>query len=520
MNMEEVDLTTQPKVLIDHLHRLEPLHSLLPRVLDAFTLTCGKLDPNSPRAQDLVLAHQRRKPLDKMTIITQLSTIASMITEFATSLTPFRSLPSTDQLTLLKCNIPLYLQYVMARYFSSNTGLEQLSWILEGQLSIPTEQEVRALHQIGLNEYNISTGLFSNAGVAELYRHYSESIGMFYQFPQHYNGIVANLLLYRTNENMLVSLKEPAKIKDLFEEAQELVKLGLGQIDRCLNVRASSILGPLINSLETMKNIFDTCQVENTTVKSSLPNSLFLSYTETEEKWLRNKLSHFQTQVLSATVPADHMEEWLNLLSYGKDVRRTFVSNWVNLTKERMRRVLTIHPEFLGLSDNNQINLFRKNCLPAIAIAVSHLQLASSGKEQIRLLVGNLDSQNTSWKVGIDNVDALESSKPVLLYTPCVNKGRIDEAGIRFVSDLLKEVAEMVYNDQIYQLFALVSLLDTEGLPNPKAYAGVMKMRQIYLRLFQRKLNAAGCSYIDYSGFQKTLKKLKILGNVLKNFFD
>ncbi len=344
----EVDLTTERKVPLDNLHQSEPLQSLLTRVLDAFTLTCGKLNPNSDRAQDLVLAHQRRKPLEKMTIITQLSTIASMITEFATSLAPFRSIPSTDQLTLLKCNIPLYLQYVMARYFSSSTGLEQLSWILEGQLSIPTEQEVRALHQIGLSEYNISTGLFSNTGVAELYKHYSESIGMFYQFPQHYNGIVANLLLYRTNESMLMSLKEPVKIKALFDEAQDLVKLGLGQIDRCLNVRASSILAPLIQSLETMKNIFDTCQIESTMVKSSLPNPLFLSYTETEEKWLRNKFLQFQTQFLSATVPADYLEEALNLLRYGKDVRRSYVSDWINLTKERMRRVLTIHRPSLG----------------------------------------------------------------------------------------------------------------------------------------------------------------------------
>ncbi len=66
------------------------LQSQLNKVLDAFTLTCGKLNPSSDQVQDLVLAHQRRKPLDKLTIIAQLSTIASMITEFASALSVFR----------------------------------------------------------------------------------------------------------------------------------------------------------------------------------------------------------------------------------------------------------------------------------------------------------------------------------------------------------------------------------------------------------------------------------------------
>ena len=54
----------------------------------------------------------------------------------------------------------------------------------------------------------------------------------------------------------------------------------------------------------------------------------------------------------------------------------------------------------------------------------------------------------------------------------------------------------------------LVTLLDTEGMPNAQAYTGILKMRQIYLKLYQRKLMAAGCSYVDYARFQKTLQKI------------
>ena len=37
-------------------------------------------------------------------------------------------------MTLLRANIPLYLQYVTARYLQAPTGLDQLTWILEGKL--------------------------------------------------------------------------------------------------------------------------------------------------------------------------------------------------------------------------------------------------------------------------------------------------------------------------------------------------------------------------------------------------
>jgi hypothetical protein len=35
---------------------------------------------------------------------------------------------------LLKTNIPLYLQYVLARYFESESGYEQLCWIFQGPI--------------------------------------------------------------------------------------------------------------------------------------------------------------------------------------------------------------------------------------------------------------------------------------------------------------------------------------------------------------------------------------------------
>jgi hypothetical protein len=91
-------------------------------ILDAFALSSAKLSPSTPQAQDLIRNHLRLKPLEKTTIVSQISMIALMITEFATSQYLFSTLTREDQVILLKNNIPLYLQYVMARYFHAETG--------------------------------------------------------------------------------------------------------------------------------------------------------------------------------------------------------------------------------------------------------------------------------------------------------------------------------------------------------------------------------------------------------------
>jgi hypothetical protein len=92
------------------------MRSQLSNILDSFTLSTGKLALNSDQTSELVESHQRNKEWNKSTLVRQLSLIASVLTEFASSQLLFCSLSKEDQIILLKNNIPLYLQYVVARY--------------------------------------------------------------------------------------------------------------------------------------------------------------------------------------------------------------------------------------------------------------------------------------------------------------------------------------------------------------------------------------------------------------------
>jgi hypothetical protein len=62
------------------------------------------------------------------------------------------------------------------------------------------------------------------------------------------------------------------------------------------------------------------------------------------------------------------------------------------------------------------------------------------------------------------------------------------------------------------------TLLDTEDLPNPSLFDGIKQSRNIYIKLFQKKLAAANCSRNDYSSFRRTLNKVKILSALMDAF--
>jgi hypothetical protein len=177
--------------------KLSSVQYQLNNVLDGFSFVTGKIDSHSESATQIVGFHQRKRPLNKSTIMSHLKIFKSTIAKFAFSQPTFASLTKQDQNVLLENNVPLYIQYILARYFSAESGLEQISWMMEGQISLQSIEEVQNLHFIGLREFNEKTQVIETEPLEKLYKCYSNNIGTFYAFPQQCNGLIANLLIYR-----------------------------------------------------------------------------------------------------------------------------------------------------------------------------------------------------------------------------------------------------------------------------------------------------------------------------------
>jgi hypothetical protein len=173
------------------------LQSKLNNILDQFAFLTGRIDSHSETAKKIFELHHRKSSIDKLTIVSHLNIIRSTITDFAKSQTMFASLSTNDQNVLLETNIPLYIQYILARYFSSETGLEQIAWMMEGQISVGSIEDVQNLHYVGLREFNAKAEIIQSEILEKVYKRHANNVADFYAFPQQCNGLIANLLIYR-----------------------------------------------------------------------------------------------------------------------------------------------------------------------------------------------------------------------------------------------------------------------------------------------------------------------------------
>jgi hypothetical protein len=249
-----------------------------------------------------------------------------------------------------------------------------------------------------------------------------------------------------------------------------------------------------------------------------VPKMIPFNYTESEESWMKSKFDQFQSAYISVEPTTDTLEDLVNLLNTNTPVTERFMPNWMVMTSERMRRVLRTHSEFTNLPVAFQEGLFRKNHTAGTAIAAVQMDNLKTGKDQLRHFVGELDANERGWESQFSDVIDLDRLKCSYLHKQELNLGKWDEASLQCYFEISKDISEMCFNERIFQLFTLLTMLDTDGLPHSPYFGRILRMRQIYLKFIQRKMMALGCSFGDYAHFRRTLQKVKIFANLLEHF--
>lgn len=231
------------------------------QVVDSFDKISAKLY----LSPDFIDNHRRKKPLEKRPLFLQLNMLSMVFSDFARTQDSFAGLQAQDQEMLLKNNSQLYIQYILARYFSSASGLDQVSWMSQGNFP---SKSISPLNKISFEELNRCTNLFQCSEAADHYSQLSGNIDIFYPLTVQCTAMVANLLLFHTDDVMKKNLSDAAKISELFERATWLLKLGMesgSAASKTIAVESEmmSNFGPLIRTLIKMKNIFESSKCFN-----------------------------------------------------------------------------------------------------------------------------------------------------------------------------------------------------------------------------------------------------------------
>ena len=325
----------------------------LTSVFDAYSVSMGKLSLESDSAIELTLMHQKLKPAALIIIINQLGQIAKITTDFAFSQHRFSSLCKEDQFLLLKSNLPLYLQYITARYFCSKSGLSQLAWMFQRESLEESSNGIEPIHLLTWSDFAGNETLANTLSMFSLYNDYIDLVDNFFPFAQSCSGLVANLVLFHTDESFEGRLKDLSRVRDLFSESRRLAE------NEMISTTASKLkfnTSSLFFILKKMRNVFERLEIsiEESYPASKVPKLMSIRFTDTEELWLQEKFGQVQKEFSSVLPSRELLMQTIGLLSNTPPTMKQFSANILMLLTERVRRVLKLHQEFEFLRDFEQ----------------------------------------------------------------------------------------------------------------------------------------------------------------------
>ena len=139
----------------------------------------------------------------------------------------FGNLCKSDQMLLLGKNTPLYLQFVLASYFSQNTGQAQLSTLLGKKYCSMFENQTMGsnmLRRITATEFCHSVHFFSSTAELSIFEKQLEAFNSIKLDPV-YIPFVCLMILYDTNQSTFCPLtkwnseSDPAIKRGGFEDS-------------------------------------------------------------------------------------------------------------------------------------------------------------------------------------------------------------------------------------------------------------------------------------------------------------
>jgi len=113
-------------------------------------------------------------------------------------------------------------------------------------------------------------------------------------------------------------------------------------------------------------------------------------------------------------------------------------------------------------------------------LTIARFNLYQLGKEQLRTALGHLGDNNSEWEAHYKWPFSLNNlKKAARLEENEVHLGRMYPELIHLFTSLFRDVSELVPSDELYQIFTLISMLDTTGMNESEGISEMLKLRQV-----------------------------------------
>ena len=272
--------------------------------------------------QNLKNFHLGYEPLNKTLFKYHLTTIAKLYINFAKQEQEFAHLKNIDQRRLITRNAPLFIQFILAKYFTQDVP-GQTEWLLQNSCC-PTQRSIT------FGQFCDKAGMFKgNGSLLDKYEKRVKKCGTFTCRP----ALVALASLYQTDEEDI--LEEEHLISEHLQNALTIISWS----HEVYGTPSWKEMSVVLRSLQGMSNLFDkmvkwdSYHVDLNPIK----REVVLSFTNEKNFWKENAIENFNNGALSVPLGKTIiMTMWSKCQSSdGSNKKKDFASLAVDIFKNR-----------------------------------------------------------------------------------------------------------------------------------------------------------------------------------------
>ena len=191
------------------------------KVLAAFKLTCVQVQIDPHFVDTMVSFHRGDiSKVPKQLFIEHLKNMNQQYQHFAMLHREFLSLHKRDKQSLVQRNAPLFIQYILGRYFTSETGYEQLKWILGIHApTVPTEEQGQ-FKLISLVKFNKRIGLFKKYACLPTYDEFCKRLN-YKEMKYRCTSVWNHIILYHYDKD--IRLIDRTAVHSLCEDSMSML---------------------------------------------------------------------------------------------------------------------------------------------------------------------------------------------------------------------------------------------------------------------------------------------------------
>lgn len=502
---------------------------------------------NKEAEQSLIQFHQGDiTALSKSDLKKIILCLGEQLRKFALQLESFICLPLSDQRELLACNSPLFVQYILSQYFSATEGMQQLQWLLGKEPPMhllispgPGSSPVAGanVNRVPLETFNRFMGLFKPGTDITSYVNLTSQITQLGLSQSHHTPLIAAIFLFTQTEStqlidaikvqqisdgLLGFISDPMRADHLYLERDNIEKL-IDIVHVITRFYTSNIIwGEIVNSLsstgkgggskgtkikkepqtdgasspdgqreESPEMTLSDLENDEDVKAIIAPSHLEMPYTMEEEAWLTRQLEKFKYAYEEVSLGEDLVNEFV-MFSFDVPLSKHFVPTEITAFVERCRRIMKIHPEFSGLSDEEQGQLYRENCHKAAALVSVKSETFRTGQEQLKFCFGAADQ--SAWETKFSPVINAQSTKIKKVSVVDWNlraEAMSSQEVIRYLS-LTGTLATSVEDLELFKIITLLALFSGQKASSKKVLAQLEKK---YSTLLQRRVTSIRGSY-------------------------